>query len=119
MSIGYQFNKANLFTALSFRNPKYENNAFDVKQRIRKNALALEVNKFLTDYSGFAPYVGINMAYDHLQYHENVAGTERRLSFSGKIEPGISFGWDIVPGKTSEALILRTNLRWTHSQRLR
>lgn len=114
LSIGYQFNKANLFTALSFRNPTYETSAFGVEQRIKKNSLALEVNKYLTDYTGFAPYVGINVAYDHIAYREEVDGMERELRFSNQIEPGISFGWDIVPGKTSDAawLILRTNLRW-------
>lgn len=34
------------------------------------------------------------------------------MSFKNKAEPGITFGWDIAPGKTSEALLLRTNLRW-------
>ena len=110
-AIGYHFNKANLFTTLSFRNPTYTTEGFGTKQTIKKTSLAFEVNKFLTDYSGFAPYIGLNIAYDHINYTENVNGTERGFNFTS-FEPGLTFGWDIVPGKTNEALILRTNLRW-------
>lgn len=111
LALGYHFNRANLFLALAFRNPTYITEGFDTKQTINKTSLAFEVNKFLTDYSGFAPYIGLNIAYDVIEYHEEVALSNRKINFSS-IEPGLTFGWDIVPGKTNEALILRTNLRW-------
>ncbi len=111
IATGYQFNKLGLFTALSFRNPKFETEGFGAKQIIKKTSLALEVNKFITDYTGFAPYIGLNVAYDKLKYTENVDNISKEVTFK-TIEPGVTFGWDIVPGKTSEALILRTNLRW-------
>ncbi len=111
IAIGYQFNKANMFAALSFRNPEFETSGYEVSQKIKKKSLALEINKYLVDYTGFAPYIGINGAYDHIEYTENVYGSKNTLNFSG-FEPGLTFGWDIVPGKTNEALILRTNLRW-------
>lgn len=111
IAAGYQFNKANLFTALSFRNPTFETSGYGTTQRIKKTSLALEVNKFLTDYTGFAPYIGVNVAYDRIQYSESVDGNRQSVT-STNIEPGITFGWDIVSGKTDEAFILRTNLRW-------
>ena len=40
------------------------------------------------------------------------AGVKSQQQTTTAIEPGLTFGWDIVPGKTNEALILRTNLRW-------
>lgn len=111
ISVGYQFNKANLFTALSFRNPRFETSGYGTEQTIQKTSLLFEVNKFLTDYTGFAPYIGLNIAYDHFKYTDKTElGT--RESTSAKIEPGITFGWDIVSGKTDEHFILRTNLRW-------
>jgi len=110
-AIGYQFNKANIFTALSFRNPKFETSGYGTQQSIQKNSLVLEVNKYLTDYTGFAPYIGLNVAYDHIKYSENTEMSAREI-ISRKIEPGITFGWDIVSGKTDEAFVLRTNLRW-------
>ncbi len=110
-SIGYQFNRAGLFTALTFRAPEFTTEGFGNNQRIKKQSLALEINKFLTDYTGFAPFIGINMAYDKLDYEENIDKAHKKLKYRGP-EFGFNVGWDIVPGKTDEALILRTNLRW-------
>ncbi|MTI19741.1 hypothetical protein E1176_01775 [Fulvivirga sp. RKSG066] len=112
IALGYHFHKANLFTAISYRNPTFETEGFGSKQTIKKTSLALEVNKFLTDYSGFAPFIGLNVAYDRFNYEQNGDGINTQGIFTNKIEPGFTFGWDIVPGKTNEALILRTNLRW-------
>ncbi len=109
--LGYQFNKQNAFAALSYRNPTFEQEGYGTTQTINKTSVALEVTKFLTDYSGFAPFIGLNVAYDDIKYSE----TSEQSALEGKytnIEPGITFGWDILPGKTEEYLILRTNLRW-------
>lgn len=111
-ALGYQFNKWNMFAAVSFRNPTFEREGFGIKQTITKTSLALEINKFLVDYTGFAPFIGINLAYDQLAYKEIEEGVLLRQKNLNRIEPGLTFGWDIVPGKTSEYLILRTNLRW-------
>ncbi len=111
ISVGYQFNKSGIFTALSFRNPAFKAEGYGTTQTINKTSLTLETNKFLTDYSGFAPFVGVNVAYDRIKYKEYVESVSKKIVFNN-VEPGISFGWDIVPGKTDEALILRTNLRW-------
>lgn len=111
IAAGYHFYKAGVFTALSFRNPKFETEGYGSKQVIRKTSLALEVNKFLTDYTGFAPYIGLNVAYDKLKYNEMTDNVKQELTFN-KVEPGITVGWDVRPGKNDEALILRTNFRW-------
>ncbi|NLR91405.1 hypothetical protein [Flammeovirga agarivorans] len=110
-ALGYHFNRLNFFTAISFRNPTYTTKGFGTKQTIKKQSVAIELNKFLIDFSGFAPYIGLNIAHDKIEYIEDVDGLKRKLRFTA-FEPGITFGWDIVPGKTNEAFILRTNLRW-------
>ncbi|MCP4295845.1 MAG: hypothetical protein GY786_09585, partial [Proteobacteria bacterium] len=109
---GYHFKKAGLFTALSFRNPSFETSGFGAKQIIQKTSLALELNKFLLDYSGFTPYLGLNVAMERMKYTEEVNELRRELNFDTKANMGITLGWDIRPGKNEEALILRTNLRW-------
>lgn len=111
ISVGYQFNKAGIITALSLRNPKFTTEAFGTKQTIKRSSLALEAYKFLTDYSGFTPYLGLNIAYDRFDYSENNNSTNFSKTFS-RINPGITFGWDILPGKTEQFFVLRTNLRW-------
>ena len=111
IAVGYQFNQSSLFTAVSFRNPEFKTSGFGSRQHIKKRSLSIEINKFLFDYTGFAPYIGLNLAYDHIKYTEQNEQTNREFIFNS-LEPGITVGWDIVPGKTGEYLILRTNLRW-------
>ena len=111
ISFGYQFNKKGIVTALSYRNPKFANEAFGTKQTFRKSSIVLEAYKFLIDYSGFTPYIGLNVAFDKIQYDEK--SSAENISFSKNIvTPGFTFGWDILPGKTAQPFVLRTNLRW-------
>ncbi|MEN0049371.1 MAG: hypothetical protein AAF806_20090 [Bacteroidota bacterium] len=112
IAVGYHFNKANLFTTISFRNPSFETDGYNTQQSIKKTSFTFEINKFLLDYSGFAPFIGINIAHDKLTYQETVDEVSKTLLFNNQLHPGLTFGWDIVHGKTQEALILRTNLRW-------
>lgn len=111
ISLGYQFNKKGIVTALSYRNPGFTNEAFGTQQTIKKRSVVFEAYKFLTDYSGFTPYIGLNVAFDKIQYQEK--STAKNISFSKNIvTPGFTFGWDILPGKTAQVFVLRTNLRW-------
>ncbi len=111
ISFGYHLNKLGLVSALSFRNPKFTNKAFGTTQIIKRNSLVIEAYKYLTDYSGFTPYLGINLAYDNMDYSENTNITDLNIT-RNKLTPGITFGWDILPGKTEQWFVLRTNLRW-------
>lgn len=111
VAVGYQWNKLGIVTALSYRNPRFTNEAFGVTQTIKKNSIVLEVYKYLTDYSGFTPYLGINLAYDKTDYLEKSSVGEVNQAFN-QFNPGITFGWDILPGKTAQCFVLRTNLRW-------
>lgn len=111
VAVGYQWNKLGLVAALSYRNPRFTNEAFGVTQTIRKNSVVLEVYKYLTDYSGFTPYLGLNLAFDKTDYLEKSPVGEVNQVFN-QFNPGITFGWDILPGKTAQCFVLRTNLRW-------
>ncbi|HAA11392.1 MAG TPA: hypothetical protein DCE41_06685 [Cytophagales bacterium] len=111
IAVGYQWNQAGWFTALSYRNPTFSTHGYGVQQQVQKTSLALELSKILVDWGGFAPFVGLNLAWDQLDYLETTeAGTLETQDRS--LQPGLTFGWDIVPGKTDEFFILRTNLRW-------
>ena len=111
VALGYQFNKLGLVTALSFRNPKFTNDAYGTTQIIKKNSFVVEAYKYLIDYSGFTPYFGLNLAYDNINYSEKNSTINLDTTYN-KITPGITFGWDILPGKTEQWFVLRTNLRW-------
>ncbi len=118
LSSGYHFNKAGIITALSYRNPRFIHKAFGITQVVQKKSIALEVYKFLTDYNGFTPYLGLNIAYDNLKFSETDSAGEVRETFN-QYNPGITFGWDILPGKTEQFFVLRTNLRWYPFARFR
>jgi hypothetical protein len=117
IALGYQFNKAGLVAVVSYRNPTFRNESFGVKQDIEKQSVVFEVFKFLTDYSGFTPYVGLNIGFDRLKFTE--LSDKNNLSFDKNIvNPGLTFGWDILPGKTQQPFVLRTNLRWFPFEKL-
>jgi len=43
----------------------------------------------------------------------------KNISFSENlVTPGLVFGWDILPGKTEQWFVLRTNLRWFPFEKL-
>jgi len=111
VSLGYQFNKLGLITALSYRNPQFKNEGFGHSQTINKKSITLESYKFLMDYSGFTPYLGINLAFNQFKYTEQTSNSNFSKSIN-KVTPGFTFGWDILPGKTEQWIVLRTNLRW-------
>jgi len=112
IAIGYQFNKAGIITSLSYRNPKFTNEGYGVKQTINKNSIVIEAYKFITDYSGFTPYIGLNIGYSNIKYKEESNENNYSKTFTS-ITPGLTVGWDILPGKTQQWFVLRTNVRWT------
>lgn len=111
LAVGLVFNDPGILVAASFRNPEYESKGLGSVQRIKKQSLAMELMKYIVDYSGFAPYVGINLALDQIVYQESTRSETTSVT-SHHIEPGFTLGWDIMPGKSEEFLVLRTNLRW-------
>jgi outer membrane protein W len=111
LALGYHFNKLGLVSALSYRNPKFTNGGFGSEQVLKKKSMVLETYKFLTDYSGFTPYIGLNYSYSRIDYSET-NNTSVIAKTYNKFTPGLTFGWDILPGKTEQWIVLRTNLRW-------
>jgi len=79
-----------------------------------KNSLLLESYYYLFDYNGFTPYLGLNVGFDKITLKENSA----ILSAKNQLNPGLTFGWDILPGKTEQPFVLRTNLRWFPLQQI-
>ena len=111
IALGYQFNKVGIVTAISYRTPTFKNESFGVKQVLAKQSVTVEAYKFLTDYSGFTPFIGITLGFDNLKFEEKSA--DRNVNINKNIiNPGLIFGWDILPGKTQQPFVLRTNLRW-------
>ena len=113
-TLGYHFNQSRIVTTLAFRSIPYKEKAFDIEQKTVKNSLITEGYYFLTDYNGFTPFLGINLGIDKISVKENNLNQAEKTVLS----TGFTFGWDILPNKTEQPFVLRTNLRWFPFQKI-
>lgn len=97
--------------SLSWRPISHHTEAFGYEQRIDRNAIALEAMRYLFDFHGFNPFIGVTAGYERLRVRETDRGTSVHDRSADRFAPGLVFGWDILPTST-EAIVLRTNLRW-------
>ncbi|MEL7163009.1 MAG: hypothetical protein AAFN92_19780, partial [Bacteroidota bacterium] len=112
--LGYHFLPFDANVALAYRPIVQERSDGGFSQTVRRNSLVLEGYKFLGDYHGFAPFLGLGLGYERLRLTEKEEGDRlvadvRQNTFT----PVLTFGWDIRPGNRSDGWLLRTNLRYT------
>ena len=108
VALGYHFTKADIITAFSMRPINQKRSAYDYEHQLSRKSIILETYKFLADYHGFVPYVGIGMGYEKLEF----TGTNRSPIRKNQLSPAVVFGWDIRPSVKGDWWILRTNLRY-------
>ncbi len=118
IALGYHFSKQNFTIAAAFRPIRQVREAFSFKQVISKTSLVLETYKYLGDYHGFAPFLGVGASYDRLNLKETDEGTQITNTNYEEITPSIIFGWDISPAFGAEYWLLRTNLRYNPSLKI-
>lgn len=116
--LGYLFNKAQIHIALSYRIYSSNSISYQLEHIARRRSIALEGFKFIGNYKGFAPYIGLSLSSERwaVGYFENdvLQGNVQRTSF---ISPGVILGWDIVPSPI-DTWVLRTNLRYYPMQEI-
>lgn len=106
VAFGYYFSKPDLNVGVSYRTMGSRVSGFDTEVRLRRHAATLETYKFLFNYLGFVPYVGLTASIENLSVKVNDQPTT-----ATKPALGLIFGWDIRVTKTGTSL-LRTNLRY-------
>lgn len=106
VSFGYHFAGIDANVGVSYRFMQDRFAAFDTRISMRRHSFMLESYKFLFNYLGFVPYLGLTVSSEHLQTTIN----DRKVS-SNPIAVGIIAGWDIRVTRTGTSL-LRTNLRY-------
>lgn len=116
--LGYLFHRARMHIGFTYRNYSSNSLSYGLQHIIRREALSLEAYRFLTDYNGFVPFVGVSLSGERwatglFVNDEQDGETVRTQIFS----PGIIFGWDILPSPL-ETWVLRTNLRYYPMQRI-
>jgi hypothetical protein len=109
--LSYYSAKKEMVFRLAYRAPtrfvRNENFAYQLKDR----RLSIEAFRFLFDYQGFMPFVGIglNNSFYELTINSN---DQQNISEKGSNQSAsIVFGWDIRPTQT-EWFIIRTSLRY-------
>ncbi|MEO0898374.1 MAG: hypothetical protein AAFY71_18315 [Bacteroidota bacterium] len=110
--VGYYVHSWDAHANVSFRRYFSVLRSFENSQILRRRSFTLEGYKYLFDYHGFVPFVGINGNLEFWRLQEGEDGELVNEQFETKVVPGITFGWDIRPDDI-QGFILRTNLRYT------
>lgn len=117
-SLGYLLHKQKLHLALTYRTYSSNSLSYELEHVVRRQALSLEGFKFLANYHGFVPFVGVSLSAERwatglFENDVQQGETSRSRIFS----PGIIFGWDIQPSSV-DTWVLRTNLRYYPNQKV-
>ena len=111
--IGYYYQPKSLHINLAYRQNQSTKSGFGVDQTLHRQAVTLEVYRFLGDYHGFTPFIGPLLSLERLTVDETDNQANMMVNRKGTfLKPGLVVGWDIRPTKL-ESVVLRTNLRYT------
>ncbi len=117
-SLGYLLHQQQLHFGLAYRTYSANTISYGLEHVVRREALSLESFKFVGNYHGFVPFVGLSLSAERwatglFENDVQQGETVRSSIFS----PGIIFGWDILPSPL-ETWVLRTNLRYYPNQKI-
>ncbi|SFC13932.1 hypothetical protein [Spirosoma endophyticum] len=111
-SIGYYFYKPDFDIRLAHRHIVADHAAYGLSQQLDRRSISLEVYKYLLDYHGFVPFLGLSLSREQLKIHEIDKGVQVTDQDEQQLTPGLVVGWDIRPVRY-ESILLRTNLRYS------
>lgn len=111
VSSGYYYEPMAIHFGSAFRYNRASKKAFDLSQKYSRTSLTAEVFKYLFDYQGFNPYLGLCGSIERLKFTQKspVDSTFTYTKIKGAY--GLIFGWDILPDKL-QWFTLRTSLRY-------
>jgi outer membrane protein W len=111
LGIGYYLNKPDMQFNLVYRNLKGTESGYGIFQQFSRQAITLEAYKFLFDYKGFVPFLGLGIGKENLSFYESDKGVKTVESVGSTISPNLTFGWDIRYHRLNW-FMLRTNMRY-------
>ena len=111
-SIGYYVYKPDFDIRLAHRHIVAEHAAYGLSQQLDRRSISLEVYKYLLDYHGFVPFLGLSLSREQLGIREIDNEVVVTNQYEVHYAPGLVAGWDIRPVRY-ESILLRTNLRYS------
>ncbi len=112
LGLGYLFHRPGVHVGVAYRDYDSRVGSFGYQQILRRQSVALEGFKFLLDYNGFVPFLGLSLSYDRWAMGDFEGSIQvGEVARTEGIQPGLIFGWDILPSPL-ETWVLRTNLRY-------
>ena len=116
-SLGYYDHDLDAAVIANHRSYTASTLTYGTEQAAGRRSLGVEALKFIGDYHGFVPFVGIAGSYELLSFSESHDGDPAVDIRDQKPALGIVFGWDIRPNRL-QSFLLRTNLRYYPSLHL-
>jgi hypothetical protein len=110
-ALGYYLDKQDVHFNVAYRNISASKSALGMVQNYDRKAITLEGFKFLMDYKGFVPFVGLGISKEQLQFSEKEFGQATIALSQNMISSCAVFGWDIRYHR-NYILMLRTNMRY-------
>ena len=111
VGIGKYFSKPDLAIRLAYRPAFYKREAHDLSVQLNQHIVGVEAFKFLFDYHGFVPFVGLTGGISAYSFTARDGNVDLNRVEGMVPSYGLVFGWDIRPTDV-EWFILRTNLRY-------
>ena len=111
VALGYHFTKADALVAVSRRRMVQRRSAYNRALNIDRQSTALEAYKFVGDYHGFVPYVGLGVGMERMDLEEREGDVVVSEGTYVDMPWYLVFGWDIRPSERGDWWVLRTNLR--------
>lgn len=110
--VSHYWSKPDLALRLSYRPSRKQIDAHGFNTTFKQQRISLEAFKFLFDYKGFVPFLGIGAGTSFIDFNAADNGTNIASVSEWIPSASLVFGWDIRPTQV-EWFILRTNLRYT------
>lgn len=109
--IGYYLDKPDLHFNLAYRNFTSTGQGFGIEQLYARKSITFEAFKFLLDYKGFVPFVGLGVSREAIGFMETDFGAKTVVASQTKFTPNLTFGWDIRYHRNNW-FMFRTTMRY-------
>lgn len=111
IALSYYWQKPDFGISFSWRPVSFNQAAYGHEWKMTEHRIAAECQKFLFDYHGFVPFVGLSLGAVHQNFSERDHEYLIHRQIGWRPAAALVLGWDIRPTDV-EWFILRTNLRY-------